>query len=198
VRPEEPNAFVDFFDPEPLAGEHGGEPQLGLSCLTATIIRRSAWATGWHGVPAAWSGRSAPPAHAADSENVAPVLREISNSRHRRHLLAVEQAGHETKMFVHPGTLLPRHFALLQRPGALPMSPVSSVTLLSGRAQKTGRGRPVHSPGPSSPSVALPRRSAPRRKACRSRSAPRRGRGRRGCGAALPARTRRPRRPSRW
>ncbi len=30
----------------------------------------------------------------------------------RRHLLAVEQTGHETETFVHLGTLPPRHFAL--------------------------------------------------------------------------------------
>ena len=54
---------------------------------------------------------------------VAGLARDIELAAQRRHLLAVEQSGDESKTFIHFVTLLPRHFALPQRPEVLPMCP---------------------------------------------------------------------------
>src|SRR5207302_2348279 len=71
---------------------------------------------------------------------VTGLARDIELAAQRRHLLALEQSGHESETFIHLVTLLPRHFALPQSPEVLPMSPEQTVTPVSGRA---GRTRPA-------------------------------------------------------
>ena len=74
--------------------------------------------------PAAAIGQAVQPAVLVALEDlVAGLARDIELPAQRRHLLAVEQPGHEPETFIHLGTLLPRHFALPQRPEVLPMCP---------------------------------------------------------------------------
>src|SRR5262245_41937616 len=54
---------------------------------------------------------------------VAGLARDIEFPAQRRHLLALEQASHEAKSFIHLVTLPPRHFAPPQRPEVLPNVP---------------------------------------------------------------------------
>ena len=54
---------------------------------------------------------------------VAGLARDIELPTQRRHLLALGQSRHKSQPLIHLATLLPRHFALAQKPEVLPMSP---------------------------------------------------------------------------
>src|SRR5690349_10741392 len=61
--------------------------------------------------PARAIGQSLEPAVSIALENlVAGLARDFELAAQRRHLLAVEQPGHESQPFVHLATLLPWHF----------------------------------------------------------------------------------------
>ena len=74
--------------------------------------------------PAAAIGQPVEPAILVALEDlVAGLARDIELAAQHRHLLAVEQPGHESQPLVHLVTLLPRHFALPQSAEVLPMCP---------------------------------------------------------------------------
>src|SRR5712691_10833695 len=66
---------------------------------------------------------------------VARFARDAELGAQRRHLLAVEQAGHKAEPLVHDVTLLPRHAPSSEGAKVSPMCPEYRVTYVSGRTR---------------------------------------------------------------
>src|SRR5437660_1080739 len=72
--------------------------------------------------------------------NLVPGLaRNPERGAQRRHLLALEQAGHKPEPLVHDVTLLPRHAPSCGERKVSPMCPEYRVTYLSGRTQNSSK-----------------------------------------------------------
>src|SRR5689334_12946946 len=64
---------------------------------------------------------------------VARLPRDAELGAQRRHLFALEQAGHKPEPLVHDVTLLPRHAPSCEGAKVSPMCPEYGVTYLSAR-----------------------------------------------------------------
>src|SRR5689334_8096332 len=66
---------------------------------------------------------------------VARLPRDAELGAQRRHLFALEQAGHKPEPLVHDVTLLPRHAPSCEGAKVSPMCPEYGVTYLSARTR---------------------------------------------------------------
>src|ERR1051325_4726489 len=74
---------------------------------------------------------------------VARLPRDAELGTQRRHLLALEQAGHKPEPLVHDVTLLPRHAPSCEGAKVSPMCPEYGVTYLSGRTSQEAQSKQV-------------------------------------------------------
>src|SRR5439155_20974466 len=90
-------------------------------------------------------GERCDPAVFVPLEDLVPGLpRNAERGAQRRHLLALEPAGHKPEPLVHDVTLLPRHAPSCEGAKVSPMCPEYCVTYLSGR---TDSARPLRDSG---------------------------------------------------